>query len=270
MEGKSMIDNCAETGDVTHVLSESARCQYLNAMGIQTWFDPSLKVSSTEVVLKQDKEASVTEPHNPAQIKSEPVASINPKETHLEKTEIKSTGNLQALTTQIEQCQLCELHTTRKQAICGEGSDTAGLLIIIDAPVSDVTGDKALFNALDKQMLQAMLQTIGINLSAVYITSLVKCLPPEQRAPQTSEMICCDDYLTAQIKLIKPKAIMVSGEQASQQLLLSQKSLTDLRLRHHQHLGIPVYASYHPRELFNSSETKRKVWADLLQISKHF
>ena len=265
-----MIDSSAATGEVSHALSESARCQYLKAMGIQTWFDPSLKVSPTEVVLKQDKKVSVTEPHNPAQIKSEPVASINPEEIHLEKTKISSTGNLQALTAQIEQCQLCELHTTRKQAICGEGSDAAKLFIIIDAPVSDVIGDNALFNAADKQMLQAMLQTIGVNLSAVYITSLVKCRPPEQRAPQTSEMICCDDYLTAQIKLIQPRAIMVSGEQASQQLLLSQKSLTDLRLRHHQHLGVPVYASYHPRELFNSSETKRKVWADLLQISKHF
>jgi len=265
-----MTQNFVTTDDVIGVLPENARCQYLKVMGIQTWFDPSLEVTQSEAEPGQDKKESVTEPHAPAQINSEPVASIKPEENYLEKTEINLTDNLQALAAQIEQCQLCELHTTRRQAISGEGNDTAKLLVITDAPVSDVMGDNALFNVADKKMLQAMLQTIEINLSSIFITSLVKCRPPEQRAPQTSEMICCDDYLSAQIKLIQPSAIMVLGVQASQQLLVSQKSLTDLRLRHHQHLGIPVYASYHPRELYNSSETKRKVWADLLQISKHF
>ena len=113
-----------------------------------------------------------------------------------------------------------------------------------------------------------MLQAIGYSMSSTYITSLVKCRPPEQRLPQTSEMICCDDHLSAQIKLVQPDVIMVLGELACQQLLVSQKSLTDLRLRHHKHLGVPVYASYHPAELFNTPENKRKVWADLLQISK--
>ena len=237
------------------VLPESLRQQYLKAMDIQTWYDPALSfdVIEADSVVSNENMQALEQDKSP--------------------TDAMQTGsvieNLQALSLSIEQCQLCELHTSRKHAIAGEGSEDARLMIISDAPVDDVAGD-VLFELQHRKMLEAMLNAIGIDLASVYLTSLVKCQPPEQRAPFTSEMICCDDHLSAQIKLIQPEVIMLLGEKACQQLLLSQKCLSDLRLRQHQHMGVPVYASYHPAELFNSAENKSKVWQDLLQISKHF
>lgn len=252
-----------------NILSEEMRQQYLGVMGIQTWYDPLLEfepenaqkpgdVSQETVQLENSTDTSVIQKQLDADVALQTILPANSVQIN----------SLDEVTNSIQQCQLCELHTTCKQPICGEGNSEAELLIIIDAPINDAIDSGALFSIQDRKMLQAMLQSIGIELSSVYLTSLVKCKPPEQRAPYTSEMICCDDHLTAQIKLIQPKTIMVLGEQASRQLLVSQKSLTDLRLRHHQHLGVPVYASYHPQNMFNSSETKRKVWQDLLQISK--
>ncbi len=266
---------------MTEVLAENLRRQYLEAMGIQTWFDPSLPEQPVKAVSPVVEKLDIIAPDHQAQEKSKLAENENllqektaaeSSEKHL-KTPLQeepkhSIDNITSLTVAIEQCQLCELHTNRQQAICGEGDEQANLLVLIDAPLNDVVGENALFSSSDKKMLQAMLQAVGIELSSVYISSLVKCRPPEARAPFTSEMICCDDHLSAQIKLILPDVILVLGEQASQQLLVSQKSLTDLRLRRHQHLGVPVFASYHPHELFASSENKRKVWADLLQISK--
>ncbi|RDH84906.1 MAG: hypothetical protein DIZ80_05425 [endosymbiont of Galathealinum brachiosum] len=266
------VDNIENSSPVTGVLSESLRCQYLNSMGIQTWFDPSLVVPQAETVIKQDEQSEVIQSLNRVDVNSvsaprsvDSTHVINETKPPSEKT----NNGLGVVTSRIEACEMCELHTVRKQAITGQGNVNAELFIVIDAPVKDINDENALLNIENKKMLQAMLQTIGYSLSSIYITSLVKCRPPEQRVPQTSEMICCDDHLSAQIKLVQPDVIMILGELASQQLLVSQKSLTDLRLRHHKHLGVPVYASYHPQELFNSSENKRKVWADLLQISKH-
>lgn len=252
-------------------------------MGIQVWYDPMQPVpvqgesaadmgdsssAAAEAASTQVTEPDVQHPPQAAPLSSSdtvtdtpasdmPLADLQPAQRQL---------TLAQLNTQIEQCQLCELHASRAHAVCGEGSADARLLIISDAPISDRAQD-ALFDAAEKKLLQGMLQAIGLDLSQVYLTSLVKCMPP-QRAPYTSEMICCDDHLSAQIKLIQPAAIMLLGEQASRQLLVSQKSLTDLRQRHHQHLGVPVYASYHPRDLLGSAQNKRKVWQDLLQI-KH-
>lgn len=271
------IENNSTDHFKSNALPEDLRCQYLNVMGIQTWFDPELKAVKPELVEGhvQTVETDQSPNHDisePAQLTSEnPKVEMNDisQVVNSQQSEIHSVDNLTELNLKISQCELCELHTSRKQVVTGEGSEDAKLFIITDAPVDDAAVENALLDINDKTMLQAMLQTINCSLPTVFISSLVKCKPPERRSPQTSEMICCDDYLSAQIKLVKPSVILVMGELASQQLLVSQKSLTDLRLRQHKHLGIPVYASYHPAEMFNSSETKRKVWADLLQISNH-
>ncbi len=268
-------------------LAESLRQQYLAAMGIQVWYDPAQPVPDIPEAVVETAEmesvapaqagsSQVVTPSVAAQIpvQAEPSASSQPAFQSAVPDDIDIAGAspehrqaaLAQLNTRIAQCQLCELHASRAHAVCGEGNADARLLIISDAPLSDRAQD-ALFDAAEKRLLQAMMQAIGLDLSQVYLTSLVKCMPP-QRAPYTSEMICCDDHLSAQIKLIQPAAIMLLGEQASRQLLVSQKSLTDLRQRHHQHLGVPVYASYHPRDLLDSAQNKGKVWQDLLQI-KH-
>jgi len=261
-------------------LPEELRCQYLNVMGIQTWFDPELTNENSSLVEEVVSDAITEKTQNlpSSELSKTPSRKNenNSPETNLtsipavENSESTvSVNSLHELNLSISQCELCELHTNRRQAVAGEGDVSAKLFIITDAPIDDIAGDNALLSIKHKKMLQAMLGTINCSLSDVFVSSLVKCKPADQRLPQTSEMICCDDHLSAQIKLVQPNVIMVLGELASQQLLVSQKSLTDLRLRQHKHLGIPVYASYHPVAMFNSSETKRKVWADLLQISNH-
>lgn len=272
-------------------MAESVRRQYLAAMGIQVWYDPAqpaLDMPAAEVETAQLESTAAPAQVNPAPAESPSVAAQAspqageaysspaaqlPQSDHLAETPPVSAQSLEQrqaalarLNTQIEQCQMCELHASRAHAVSGEGNVDARLLIISDAPLSDRTQD-ALFDAAEKKLLQGMLHAIGLDLSQVYLTSLVKCMPP-QRAPYTSEMICCDEHLSEQIKLIQPAAIMVLGEPASRQLLVSQKSLIDLRQRHHQHLGVPVYASYHPRDLLGSASHKRKVWQDLLQIKQ--
>lgn len=262
-------------------LPETLRQQYLSAMGIQVWYDPSClaslpatpdysaqAVATASSVVHTDKLNAKAEP-SPGTLSAKPESLQTPALSVSHQSDIvgepQTPSTLSALNATMQQCTLCELHVSRQHVACGEGAESAQLMIISDAPVTDAAED-ALFKADEKRMLQAMLKSIGQDINTVYLTSLVKCRPPEQRAPFTSEMICCDDHLSQQIQLIQPAAIMILGEQASRQLLVSQKPLSDLRLRHHQHLDVPVYASYHPRDLFNSAETKRKVWQDLLQV----
>lgn len=289
--------------DVSKTLPEGLRQQYLNAMGIQTWFDPMLNVaelneaglpgaSASEAFQAESSEATIQAEEQlqrdsvqqlsnnnagsnlpdinlsrPASVEAAGEVIATTVITQADSLEIKAdkpaSQSIDALNRSIEECTLCELHTCRPQAIVGQGCVSANLLIITDAPVGE-----SLLHENDKKMLQAMLRAINIDLSSVYLTSLVKCQPPEQRSPQISEVICCDDHLSAQIKLIQPRVLLVLGEQASQQLLVSQKSLSDLRLRQHKYLAVPVYASYHPQSLVDSVQSKRKVWSDLLQISK--
>ena len=281
MSGSEHINKHSVThSDSSEVLPEDVRREYLLAMDIQPWYDPSLKLDVTPIqtpVLK-DSSANVL-PQESAEIdivEADVIKTASTEKTetvqlNTVKSEINVDSNVADITSLhevVQQCHMCELHATRKLAIAGEGNSSADLMVVTSSPVTESSGDGVLFSSMHKEFLQLVLQAIDIDLSTVYLTSLVKCQPPEQRQPFTSEVICCDEHLTNQIKIIKPKVIMVLGEQASQQLLVSQKSLTDLRLRHHQHLSVPVYASYHPEEIIGSIENKRKVWQDLLQIKK--
>ena len=244
-------------------LPEVLRQQYLSAMGIQTWFDPTLElIVSENLVQKIDTAEQNT-------VLDEKTLDTSSNEKSAVALDTFKNDSFESCTSNIIQCQLCELHASGEQPMCGEGCAQADLLIVIDAPVKNENNQAVLFSDADKPMLLAMLNAIGQDLSSVYLTSLVKCKPPEDRVPYTSEVICCDEHLSLQIKLIQPKLILILGESASQQLLVSQKGLIDLRLRQHQHLGVPVYASYHPKECYSSIQVKRKVWQDLLQISKH-
>lgn len=282
MAGTTHINgNSVTPSDTSEVLPEDVRREYLTAMGIQAWYDPNLEFQDTSPEVKTSNQITSPASVAPVSVEAPEVAvenattsPINQNQKIIEKPlgsqagnapQIVDTSSIDALNVTIGECQLCELHATRDHAICGEGSATADLMIVTSAPVKDGAVD-VLFSQEHKDFMQLVLQAIDVGFSSVYLTSLVKCQPPEQRAPFTSEMICCDDHLSSQIKLIQPKVIMVLGESASQQLLLSQKSLTDLRLRRHHHLGVPVYASYHPQDIIGSAQTKRKVWQDLLQI----
>ena len=273
--------NSVVPSDASGVLPEDVRREYLTAMGVQTWYDPTLEFQSiapesisnqitssepditvsAEVSVAPDVEAKNTPPQN----QSQKIIEKTFDSLESNSPQVQDSSSIDLLNATIEECQLCELHAARNHAICGEGNVNADLMIVTSAPVIDESLD-VLFSKIHKDFLQLVLQAIDVDFKSVYLTSLVKCRPPEQRAPFTSEMICCDDHLSSQIKLIQPKVIMVLGERASQQLLVSQKSLTDLRLRRHHHLGVPVYASYHPQEIIGSIQTKRKVWQDLLQI----
>ncbi|VAW64720.1 hypothetical protein MNBD_GAMMA09-1023 [hydrothermal vent metagenome] len=256
------------------MLSENLRQQYLAAMGIQTWYDPALDISPVETenalleVESAQPESSYAD-NLVTEVRAAQSAveqqNTSQSDTQYDPVDNKSTASyvnsLSELSVRIEKCGLCELHTVREQVVMGEGHVDAALMIITDAPLGHV-----LYTAENKTMLQSMLQAIGFDLTTVYLSSLVKCQTPQQRTPFTSEMICCDDHLSAQVKLIRPEVIMVLGELASQQLLVSQKPLADLRLRQHKYLGVPVYASFHPHDLPGNPATKRKVWQDLLQI----
>lgn len=287
MTGSTHIEkHSVAPSNTLEVLPEGVRQEYLSAMGIQTWYDPTLEFKdvANQAKISNQVTSSVTNAVvvDAVSVTSSAEESNKILESLNQDTEKKSvqtlsiespslqvidTSSIDLLNTAIDECQLCELHATRQHAICGEGNVAADLMIVTSAPVNEASSaEEVLFSEAHKEFMQLVLQAIDISFPSVYLTSLVKCKPPEQRAPFTSEMICCDDHLTNQIKLIQPKVIMVLGESASQQLLVSQKSLTDLRLRRHQHLGVPVYASYHPQDIIGSVQNKRKVWQDLLQI----
>jgi len=102
--------------------------------------------------------------------------------------------------------------------------------------------------------------------SNVYITNTVKCRPPENRNPSSSEISACSNFLDNQIDLISPNIIILLGKVAAERLLNTSEPMVSLRGKVHSYrdTNIPVLVFYHPAYLLRSPGEKSKVWDDIL------
>ncbi|MDD5070632.1 MAG: uracil-DNA glycosylase [Candidatus Omnitrophica bacterium] len=108
-------------------------------------------------------------------------------------------------------CQKCELYKTRTNIVAGEGNLNASILFIGEAPGAneDKTGHP--FCGAAGKVLDELLNSAGISRNEVYIANILKCRPPQNRNPRTSEIQQCSVYLDYQIEIIKPKVICCLG-----------------------------------------------------------
>jgi DNA polymerase len=109
---------------------------------------------------------------------------------------------------------------------------------------------------------------MGMKRQDVYIANILKCRPPNNRAPLPTEILACEENLKAQIEMIKPKVICTLGKFASQTLLRTQESITALRGNWREYQGIKVMPTFHPAYLLRNPPDKKLVWADIKKILK--
>lgn len=112
-----------------------------------------------------------------------------------------------------ENCHECVLGNTRKNIVFSDGNpETAKIVLIGEAPgeTEDETGKPFVGRA--GQLLNDFLTQAGISRQEdLYIINTVKCRPPENRVPTDVEKSLCEKFMTAQIDIMNPKAIIFCG-----------------------------------------------------------
>src|SRR5512138_2967818 len=119
----------------------------------------------------------------------------------------------------VKNCTLCPLHKTRTQGVFGVGNRSAQWMVIGEAPGADEDRQGEPFVGRAGQLLNSMLRAIGLPRQEVFIANILKCRPPNNRDPQPDEATACTPYLSRQIALVKPRAILAVGRIAAQWLL---------------------------------------------------
>jgi len=172
------------------------------------------------------------------------------------------------LAAEVRACTRCGLHKTRTQTVFGVGRRDAELLVIGEAPGADEDRQGEPFVGRAGQLLNAMLRAIGLPRKDVYIANILKCRPPGNRDPQPEEASACTPYLSRQIALVRPRAILAVGRIAAQCLLQSDAPIGRLRGRvfHYGEAGTPLIVTYHPAYLLRSPLAKATAWTDLCMV----
>ena len=166
----------------------------------------------------------------------------------------------------VARCTRCELYRTRTRPVLGVGDRHAQWLIVGEAPGAEEDRRGEPFVGAAGQLLDAMLQAIGLARGHnVYIANVLKSRPPGNRDPLPAEVAACLPYLERQIELIRPRLILAVGRIALQNLLGTDSSLGRMRGQVHAFGGLktPLIVTYHPAYLLRKPEDKRKAWEDL-------
>jgi len=166
----------------------------------------------------------------------------------------------------IGDCTRCKLHKGRHKIVFGDGSAKAELVFIGEGPGADEDAQGLPFVGRAGKLLTQMIEAMGLQRKDVYICNVVKCRPPENRAPEPDEVETCSPYLLRQIEVIKPKVIVCLGAVAAKTLLQTNRGITQFRGQWLEWRGHKLMVTYHPAYLLRNPHAKGEVWKDLQKV----
>tara|TARA_B100000315_G_scaffold53602_1_gene47952 strand:- start:518 stop:1165 length:648 start_codon:yes stop_codon:yes gene_type:complete len=177
----------------------------------------------------------------------------------------KSKDSWVTLQNEVKSCEQCSLHKTRTQTVFGVGDSKADWLFIGEAPGMDEDLQGEPFVGRAGGLLNEIFFSIGLSREEIFIANILKCRPPQNRDPLASEVAQCLPYLERQIQHINPMIIIAVGRVAAQNLLQTDKTMSQLRGRIHSFGAkkTPLVVIYHPAYLLRSPSQKFKAWEDL-------
>jgi uracil-DNA glycosylase family protein len=133
---------------------------------------------------------------------------------------------LSKLKAEAAECQACDLWKNATQTVFGEGKTTSTVMFVGEQPGDREDLQGRPFVGPAGALLDKALEEAGIDRAKVYVTNVVKHFKWEPRGkrrihkkPNAVEINACRPWLDAEIRAVKPSAIVCLGSTAAQALL---------------------------------------------------
>lgn len=173
---------------------------------------------------------------------------------------------LERIREDLGECTRCKLHQWRHKIVFGTGNPAAKLVFVGEGPGADEDAQGLPFVGRAGKLLNQMIEAMGLKREDVYICNVVKCRPPENRAPEKDEVGTCSPYLIRQIDAIRPQVIVCLGSIAAQTMLSTTQGISRFRGQWLEFRGTRLLATYHPAYLLRNPAAKPEVWKDLQKV----
>jgi uracil-DNA glycosylase len=189
--------------------------------------------------------------------------------------------SMTALREAVQHCRGCPLYANATQAVFGEGTLKAEVMLVGEQPGDQEDRAGAPFVGPAGKLLDRALEEAGIDRKQTYVTNAVKHFKWKARGtrrihdkPSWTETMACRPWLDAELALVKPRALVLMGAVAAQSLLGKTFRVT-------QNRGVPldseladlVVATIHPSAVLRA-ENREEMFAglvdDLRVVSRTF
>ncbi|MCE5213517.1 MAG: uracil-DNA glycosylase [Methanobacterium sp.] len=175
---------------------------------------------------------------------------------------------LQELCKKAIDCNECPLHESKTNTVFGEGPDNAKIMLIGEAPGRNEDETGRPFIGSSGKLLSELIQEAGMDRSHIYITSIVKCRPENNRKPRKTEYSTCMElFLTKQIELINPDIIGLLGNSAIY-ALIGGNNIKKIHGQIYQVDGRKYMALFHPAAALYSRKLLPQLKEDMLKLKK--
>ena len=167
---------------------------------------------------------------------------------------------------EVQGCQKCPLHETRTKVVFGAGNADADLMFVGEAPGAEEDRQGLPFVGRAGQLLNQLLEEIGLSREEVFIANVLKNRPPGNRDPLPPEIQACEPWLWRQVGLIEPRVVCTLGNFSTKLLSGSQTGITKVRgtPQVHELGGRMVYLLplFHPAAALRTPAVKETLRAD--------
>lgn len=175
------------------------------------------------------------------------------------------------LENKVTNCTRCDLCSSRKNPVFGQGNKEASLVLVGEGPGAEEDERGEAFVGKAGKLLTQILSSVKIKREDVFITNVVKCRPPENRNPAPDEMMACSPFLEAQLALLNPKIVLCLGNTPTRWLLRTSEGITALRGSWFQWRGIHLLPMFHPSFLLRNESRKKGspkelTWRDITMV----
>ena len=178
----------------------------------------------------------------------------------------ESGETLEDIRQDIGNCTRCPLHQGRTKIVHSEGNPNAELVFVGEAPGADEDASGRPFVGRAGQLLNKIIEAIGLRREDVFIGNVNRCRPPGNRQPTIEEARTCKPFLLREIGVLRPKIIVVLGNTATQNLLDTKVGITKIRGEFQDYFGVKVMPTFHPAYLLRDPSKKREVWEDMKKV----
>ena len=165
----------------------------------------------------------------------------------------------------------CNLKFTAKNLCFADGDPSSDIMFVGEAPGRDEDMEGLPFVGKSGQLLNRMIEAIGLKREGVYIANTIPWRPPGNRTPTPVETELCRPFIERQIELAAPKVLVALGGPAGKALTGATEGILRLRGNWKVHrtpsgIEIPVMPTLHPAYLLRTPAQKRFAWRDFLAV----
>lgn len=184
---------------------------------------------------------------------------------------------LENIKKQCLECQKCPLGKTRTNIVFSDGIPNSNIVLIGEAPGFNEDMQGKPFVGRAGQLLDKILESVGLTREKdIYICNTLKCRPPENRDPLPDEKKACRFYLDEQLRILKPKIILLCGRVALTSFLPDAGAISKVRGKWFDGpYGSKMMPIFHPSYLLRNpiarpGSPKALMWADIQEIKKRY